>query len=228
MTITELRNAPPETSQYLDAQLLVIGLAKVVNTQRGQRCVQECQIIDQQGQKETIAYWFDADKPDFAMPAQQINQWMRWKVKTKPKGQYLNISGYPEKATEQQQYNPPPQAPAQGQSYTPPAQAPPQQQAYNPPPQQSAQRVPSEWDKPIEWHDKKQLLIVRQSSISNAIELLKSSQAEEITIESVLSTAKRLSQFVYDGIVQGDFPTGGQPNPEYLEDPEPPAPGDKF
>ncbi len=109
MNIAELRQAPPGTSQYLDAQLLVIGLAKIVNTPRGQRCVQECQVIDQQGSKETIAYWFDADKPDFAMPAQQINQWMRWKVKTKPKGQYLNISGYPEKATEQPQYSPPPQ-----------------------------------------------------------------------------------------------------------------------
>jgi len=72
MTITELRNAPPQTSQYLDAQLLVIGLAKGVNTPRGLRMVQECQVIDQQGQKEKIAYWFDADKPDYAMPPQQV------------------------------------------------------------------------------------------------------------------------------------------------------------
>ena len=227
MTIAELRNAPSGTSQYLDAQLLFIGLAKVVNTERGQRCVQECQVIDQQGIKEKIAYWFDTDKPDFAMPQQQLNQWMRWKVKTKPKGQYLNISGYPEKNTQQPQqqgYAPPPQAPPQQQNYNPPPQAPPQEQA----PQQPPQRVPSEWDKPIDWHDRKQLLIVRQSSISNAIELLKSSQIEHITMEHVLSTAGRLARFVYDGIAPDDFPTGGQPNPEYSENPPPPAPGDKF
>lgn len=106
MNIAELRNAPPQTSQYLDAQLLSIGLAKVVDTPRGQRCVQELQVVDQQGQKEKIAYWFDVDKPDLAMPQQQLNQWLQWKVKTKPNGQYLNISGYPEKAAQQPQQQP--------------------------------------------------------------------------------------------------------------------------
>ena len=230
MTIAELRNAPPGTSQYLDAQLLVIGLAKVVNLPQGQRCVQECQVIDQQGQKEKIAYWFDADKPDFAMPQQQLNQWMRWKVKTKPKGQYLNIGGYPEKETQQPQqapYNSPPQAPPQQQNYNPPPQTPPQQQA----PQQPPQRVPSEWDKPIDWHDKKQLLIVRQSSISNAIALLKISDSEHPTTEQTLDIAKRFACFVYDGIVRDELDqalTGGGPNPEYSENPQQPAPGDKF
>ena len=236
MNIAELRNAPPGTSQYLDAQLLSIGLAKVVNLPQGPRCVQECQVIDQQGQKEKIAYWFDADKPDFAMPIQQVNQWMRWKVKTKPKGQYLNIGGYPEKQTEQpqqQSYTPPPQAPPQHQNYTPPPQVPPTQApqpapAINSPP---PQRVPNEWDKPIDWHDKKQLLIVRQSSISNAIATLKLTDTESITVEHVLRTAKTFSQFVYDGTVKDELNqclSGGQSNPEYSENPEEPAPGDKF
>ena len=215
MNIAELRNAPPGTSQYLDAQLLVIGLAKVVNLPQGHRCVQECQVIDRQGVKETIAYWFDGDKPDFAMPPQQINQWMRWKVKTKPKGQYLNISGYPEKQTQQPQQ----------QNYIPPPQAPPQQQAAPP------QRVPSEWDKPIDWHDKKQLLIVRQSSISNAISLLTVTGAGAPTPNDVLAVAKQFARFVYDGIVQDELDqtlTGGGSNPEYSENPAPPEPGDKF
>ena len=98
MNINELRNTPPGTKQYLDAQLLAIGFPKPVNTQRGQRNVQELQVVDRQGVKEEIDYWYDVDKPDFAMPQQQVNQWIRWVVKTKPNGQYLNISGYPEKA----------------------------------------------------------------------------------------------------------------------------------
>ena len=229
MTIAELRTCPPQTSQYLDAQLLSIGLAKIVNTQRGQRYVQELQVVDRQGQQEKIAYWFDADKPDFAMPLQQINQWLQWKVKTKPNGQYLNISGYPEKAA-----TPAPPATQQGQqSYTSQPQAArpaPQKQPYRcegvPAPQN--QRVPSEWDKPIDWHDKKQLYIIRQSSISNAIACLKVSDTETVTVEQVLSIAKRFARFVYDGIAPDDFSTGGGANPEYSENPPPPAPGDKF
>ncbi len=230
MNIAELRQAPPETWQYLDAQLLVIGLAKAVNTPHGQRYVQELQVIDRQGQHEKIGYWFDVDKPDFAMPPQQVNQWMRWKVKTKPKGEYLNISGYPEKQTQQPQqqgYAPPPQAPPQQQNYIPPPQAPPQQQA----PQQPPQRVPSEWDKPVDWHDKKQLLIVRQSSISNAISLLTVTGAGAPTPNDVLAVAKQFARFVYDGIVQDKLDqalTGGGSNPEYSENPAPPEPGDKF
>ena len=114
-----------------------------------------------------------------------------------------------------------------GQQGQPQSQAPPQQ-SYNPPPQappQQNQRVPSEWDKPIDWHDKKQLLIVRQSSISNAIEALKLLDTEHIPVEQVLRTAKTFSQFVYDGIVQDELDqclSGGQPNPEYSENP--PAP----
>ena len=119
MNINELRNAPPQTKQFLDAQLLSIGISKGVNTQRGQRNVQELLVVDQQGVQEKIAYWYDTNKPDFAMPQQQINQWLRWVVKTKPNGQYLNISGYPETAT-----TPPQQAPPQQQSYTPPPQTP--------------------------------------------------------------------------------------------------------
>ena len=102
MTINELRNAPPQTNQYLEAQLLSIGFAKAVHTPRGQRNVQELQVVDRQGVQEKIAYWYDVDKPDFAMPQQQVNQWLTWKVKTKPNGQYLNISGYPERAAQQQ------------------------------------------------------------------------------------------------------------------------------
>ncbi len=134
MTINELRNAPPQTKQYLDAQLLSIGYAKAVNTARGQRNVQELQVVDQQGVQEKIAYWYDIDKPDFAMPQQQINQWLRWVVKTKPNGQYLNISGYPEKqaAPPQQSYTPPPQAPS-----------PQQQQAFN---REMEQPEQPDWD----------------------------------------------------------------------------------
>lgn len=106
MTINELRNAPPQTKQYLDAQLLNIGFPKAVNTQRGQRNVQELQVVDRQGVQEKIAYWYDVDKPDFAMPPQQVNQWLRWVVKTKPNGQYLNISGYPEHAVQPQATRP--------------------------------------------------------------------------------------------------------------------------
>ena len=111
MTINELRSTPPGTKQYLDAQLLAIGLARTVPTQRGQRNVQELEVVDQQGVKEKIAYWYDTDKPDFAMPPQQVGQWLRWVVKTKPNGQYLNISGYPEKAA----------SPPQPQSHLTPA-----------------------------------------------------------------------------------------------------------
>ena len=100
----------------------------------------------------------------------------------------------------------------QGQS-----QAPPQQQQA-PPPQQN-QRVPSEWDKPIDWHDKKQLLIVRQSSISNAIECLKIGGSGELPIPAVLAAAKTFAKFVYDGIVPNQ---GGQPNPDYSDNPDAP------
>lgn len=158
MNINELRNAPPQTKQYLDAQLLAIGFAKAVPTQRGQRNVQELEVIDQQGVREKIAYWYDADKPDFAMPPQQVGQWIRWIVKTKPNGQYLNISGYPEKAAQPPQQpatqltpatqviidearnRSPQQAAGQAQDYMagPPINAAPAgtpQQVYNPPPQ---------------------------------------------------------------------------------------------
>ncbi|KKM75818.1 hypothetical protein LCGC14_1386280, partial [marine sediment metagenome] len=124
-------------------------------------------------------------------------------------------------------YAPPPQAPPQQQNYNPPPQAPPQQQA----PQQPPQRVPSEWDKPIDWHDKKQLLIVRQSSISNAISLLTVTGVGTPTPQDVLAVAKRFACFVYDGIVQDELDqhlAGGGPNPEHSENPPPPEPGDKF
>lgn len=111
----------------------------------------------------------------------------------------------------QQSYTPPPQAPPQQQSYTPPPQAPPQQN----------QRLPNKWDKPIDWHDKVQLYIVRQSSISNAIKFTEV-EGTEPTVGVVLLIAKRFAQFVYDGIVPNQ---GGQPNPDYSENPAPP-PGD--
>ncbi len=130
--------------------------------------------------------------------------------------QYAGQQGGPP----QQSYNPAPQAPPQERSYTPPPQgAPPQQN----------QRVPSEWDKPIDWHDKKQLLIVRQSSISNAIAALKLKGAADLTLEQILSTAKTFSQFVYDGIVQDELDkalSGGQPNRDYSENPPATQPGD--
>ena len=126
----------------------------------------------------------------------------------------------------QQSYNPPPQAPRQEQSYTPPPQGAPPASAINSGP---PQRVPSEWDKPIDWHDKKQLLIVRQSSISNAIAALELKGAADLTLEQILSTAKTFSQFVYDGIVKDELDKallGGQPNPDYSENPPPTQPGD--
>lgn len=132
MNITELRSAPPQTKQYLDAQLLAIGFPKPVNTPRGQRNVQELQVVDQQGIKEKIAYWYDVDKPDFAMPQQQINQWLRWVVKTKPNGQYLNISGYPEQAA---------QPPQQQATQLNPATQAIIDEARNRSPQQAAQQV---------------------------------------------------------------------------------------
>lgn len=222
MTINELRQAPAGTKQYLDAQLLVIGLAKMINLPRGPRNVQELQVIDRQGVTEKIAYWFDTDKPDFQMAPAQINQWIVWQVTTKPKGNYLNISGWPTKVaqapggTPQQPapaYNPPPQVPAPAINSTPP------------------QRMTSEWDKPVDWHDNKQLLIVRQSSLSNAIALAKISDMEHPTIDNILTTAEKFAYFVYHGI-QDDLDKalaqGGQPNPEYSENPDSPAPGDKF
>lgn len=139
MNINELRNAPPQTKQYLDAQLLSIGLAKTVNTPRGQRNVQELQVVDQQDVQEKIAYWYDTDKPDFAMPQQQLNQWLRWVVKTKPNGQYLNISGYPEKAATLPQQQPP-----QEQDFHQPSQLNPQTQAVidaHCPPRQAAEQI---------------------------------------------------------------------------------------
>ncbi len=148
MNIAELRNAPPQTSQYLEAQLLSIGLAKVVNTQRsGQRCVQELQVVDRQGQQEKIAYWFDADKPDFAMPPQQVNQWLTWKVKTKPNGQYLNISGYPEKAAQQQ--TPPQGFHPQPAQLNPQAQEIIDQQFKQPSPQQAAAAIQDHMAGPV-------------------------------------------------------------------------------
>ncbi len=201
MTIAELRNAPPGTSQYLDAQLLVIGLAKVVNTQGGQRCVQECQVIDQQGIKEKIAYWFDADKPDFAMPQQQLNQWMRWKVKTKPKGQYLNISGYPEKQAQQPQQQQ--QSPSQPNQYNPPVQQAPPQQTF----QQQIEEKP-DWDE-----------IARGKVRCNLVcAVLNAGNDPNIVF------LDGLMEYIFNGI----RPTGGGPNPDYSENPPPPAPGDKF
>ncbi len=204
MTINELRNAPPQTKQYLDAQLLAIGLAKVVNTQRGQRNVQELQVVDQQGVQEKIAYWYDTDKPDFAMPQQQINQWLRWVVKTKPNGQYLNISGYPEKqaAPPQQSYTPPPQAPPHQQSYTPPPQAPSpqQQQAFNREMEQSKQ---PDWDE-----------IARGKVRCNLV-----CAAIQTGQEPNLDYLDSLMDYIFTGN------TGGGQNPDYSENPLPP-PGD--
>ncbi len=54
MTINELRSTPPGTKQYLDAQLLAIGLARTVPTQRGQRNVQELEVVDQQGVRDGL------------------------------------------------------------------------------------------------------------------------------------------------------------------------------
>ena len=216
MNIAELRNAPPQTSQYLDAQLLSIGLAKVVNTPRGQRCVQELQVVDQQKQQEKIAYWFDTDKPDFAMPQQQLNQWLRWKVKTKPNGQYLNISGYPEKAAAppqqapQPSYTPPPQAPPQQQAYTPPPQAPSpqQQQAFN---QQIEQPAQPDWDEIARGK-------VRCNLVCAAID---SGQLDA----SNLNVVDSYMDYIFTGRFQA---TGGGPNPDYSENPPPPPPGKKF
>ena len=207
MTIAELRNAPPGTSQYLDAQLLVIGLAKVVNLPQGPRCVQECQVIDQQGQKEKIAYWFDADKPDFAMPQQQLNQWMRWKVKTKPKGQYLNIGGYPEKQTQQPQqqgYAPPPQAPPQQQNYIPPQQQVPPQQTF----QQQIKQEP-DWDE-----------IARGKVRCNLV--CAGIQSGQLSV-TCPTDCDAWMDYIFTG---NTGEQGGRPNPDYNPNPEHPAPGD--
>ena len=202
MNIAELRNAPPQTSQYLEAQLLAIGLAKVVNTQHsGQRCVQELQVVDRPGQQEKIAYWFDADKPDFAMPPQQVNQWLTWKVKTKPNGQYLNISGYPEKAVapaQQQSYTPPPQAPPQQQSYTPPPQAAPPQPSPAPPPQAPQ----PDWDE-----------IARGKVRCNLI-------CAGITGGQLECKTPVDANTYMDYIFTGN--TGGGANPDYSDNPAPP------
>ena len=218
MTIAELRNAPAGTSQYLDAQLLSIGLAKVVNLPQGPRCVQECQVIDQQGQKEKIAYWFDADKPNFAMPIQQVNQWMRWKVKTKPKGQYLNIGGYPEKQTEQpqqQSYTPPPQGQPQQQNYTPPPQAAPPQQQPAPPPQQTfQQQIEQPAPENYKQAERKKVLGMCFTNLLSA--RLAAIPATEIVDDiAELQALSSLSAICIDGI-------GGQPNPGYSDNPEPP------
>ncbi len=222
MTINELRNAPAQTWQYLDAQLLAIGLAKVVNTQHsGQRCVQECQVIDQQGQKEKIAYWFDADKPDFAMPQQQLNQWLRWKVKTKPNGQYLNISGYPEKAAQPQQQ---PTAGQQVQDYmggpapavnAPPAGTP--QQAYNPPPQAAPpqQTFQQQIEEKPDW-DEIARGKVRCNLVCAAIDAGQMNARNHAECDSHMD-------YIFTG---NTGTTGGGPNPDYNPNPAPPQPGD--
>ncbi len=203
MTIEELRNAPAQTSQYLDAQLLSIGLAKVINTQQGQRCVQECQVIDRQGQKEKIAYWFDANKPDFAMPPQQINQWLQWKVKTKPNGQYLNISGYPEKGAEQSQqaYMPPP-----------PVQQPPPQQTFQ---QQIEQPVAEDYKQA----ERKKILGMCFTNLLTA--RLATVPAVEIIADiAELQALSKLSSICIDGV-------GGTANPEWVGE-NPPPPNDNI
>lgn len=209
MNIAELRTAPPQTSQYLDAQLLVIGLAKVVNTTRGQRCVQECQVVDRQGQKEKIAYWFDADKPDFAMPQQQLNQWLQWKVKTKPNGQYLNISGYPEKQAQepqQQGYTPPPQAPPQQQNYTPPPQAPPSPAPAPQPAQTFQQQIEQpDWDE-----------IARGKVRCNLV--CAGIQSGQIVVNNP-ADCNSWMDYIFTG---NTGEQGGGENPDYSENPPPP------
>jgi hypothetical protein len=69
-------------------------------------------------------------------------------------------------------------------------------QAYSGKPQASATRVTgSNYETPEE-RAKKQVYIVRQSSISSAIDLLKSND-NDVKVENVLSVAKQLEEYVF-------------------------------
>lgn len=224
MTINELRQAPPQTKQYLDAQLLSIAPAKLVNTPRGQRYVEELQVIDRDHATEQIAYWYDIDKPDFAMPRQQINQWLQWVVKTKPNGQYLNISGYPEKAA-----TPPQPQAAQPNAATQaiidqhkPPQASPQQQSYTPPPQAPSPQQQQAFNREIEQPDKPDWDEIAKGKVRCNL-VCAAIQGGQMKCENP-TDAEAYMDYIFTGKVDAQ---GGGENPDWVgENPPPPADGD--